>query len=160
MQATAMEAGAPGPVAAAAGAPNAPLLVANNIAKTYGDESEARNVVIRDVSFSLNRGEIVSIVGPSGCGKTTLLNLLCGVTALSGGNVSWHGRPLSGMPERVGYMLQKDLLLPWRTALGNVTLGLEIQRLDKAEREKKAHDMLSTVGLSAFHHYYPSALSG
>ena len=155
-----METGAPAPIAATAVGRNVPLLVANNIAKIYGDESESRNVVIRDVSFSLNSGEIVSIVGPSGCGKTTLLNLLCGVTALSGGNVSWRGRPLSGMPERVGYMLQKDLLLPWRNALGNVTLGLEIQGLDKADREKKAHDMLSTVGLSAFHHYYPSALSG
>jgi NitT/TauT family transport system ATP-binding protein len=136
------------------------LLLAASIGKTYGEDGVRPNPVIGDISFALGRGEIVSVVGPSGCGKTTLLNLLCGLIPLSHGTVHWRGRPLSGMPARVGYMLQKDLLLPWRTALANVTLGLELQRLGKGEREQRAHRLLRAVGLSAFHDYYPSALSG
>jgi NitT/TauT family transport system ATP-binding protein len=136
-----------------------PLLVADGVAKTYGSAGRS-TAVIGDVSFSLRPGEIVSIVGPSGCGKTTLLNLLCGLLPLTAGHVSWRGRPLAGMPTRVGYMLQKDLLLPWRTALSNVTMGLELQGLPRAEREAQAHAMLRTVGLADFHDYYPSALSG
>ena len=136
------------------------LLLAASIGKTYGENGDRPNPVIGDISFSLGKGEIVSIVGPSGCGKTTLLNLLCGLIALSRGTVHWRGRPLSGMPARVGYMLQKDRLLPWRTALTHVTLGLEVQGLGKGEREKRAHVLLRVVGLSAFHDYYPSALSG
>jgi NitT/TauT family transport system ATP-binding protein len=136
-----------------------PLLVAESVAKTY--ETDGRlHAVVGDVSFALRAGEFVSIVGPSGCGKTTLLNLLCGVIPLTAGRVSWRGRPLAGMPKRVGYMLQKDLLLPWRTALANVTLGLELKDLPRAEREARAHAMLRTVGLAEFHRYYPSALSG
>ena len=136
-----------------------PLLVAESVAKTYESDGRER-AVVGDVSFALHAGEFISIVGPSGCGKTTLLNLLCGVIPLTGGRVTWRGQPLSGMPRRVGYMLQKDLLLPWRTALANVTLGLELKDLPRAERHARAHAMLRTVGLSDFHGYYPSALSG
>jgi NitT/TauT family transport system ATP-binding protein len=135
------------------------LLVAGSVSKVYGFGAAA-NAVIGDVSFALSPGEIVSIVGPSGCGKTTLLNLLCGLLPLSSGSVQWRGAPLSGMPKRVGYMLQKDLLLPWRTALANVTLGLELQDIARADREERAHAMLRTVGLAKFHGYYPTALSG
>jgi NitT/TauT family transport system ATP-binding protein len=136
------------------------LLLVSGIGKTYGEDGDRPNPVIGDISFALGRGETVSIVGPSGCGKTTLLNLLCGLIPPSWGKVHWRGRALAGMPERVGYMLQKDLLLPWRTALGNVTLGLELQNVGAAEREKRAQHLLRVVGLSAFHDYYPSALSG
>ena len=83
----------------------------------FGEETGTPSEVIADVSFSLGHGEIVSLVGPSGCGKSTLLNLLCGLTPLTGGEVFWYGGVSTGMPKRVGYMLQKDLLLPWRTAL-------------------------------------------
>jgi NitT/TauT family transport system ATP-binding protein len=137
-----------------------PPLRATGIGKNYRTGTDRVIEVIADVSFELGEGEIVSIVGPSGCGKTTLLNMLCGVTPLLHGSVAWHGRPLSGMPERVGYMLQKDLLLPWRTAVGNVMLGLEVQRMSRRERQSKAHAVLQQVGLRSFHDYYPSALSG
>jgi NitT/TauT family transport system ATP-binding protein len=153
-----------GPVAVAPGHGPAPaqndLLRVSGIGKTYGEDGKRPNAVIGDISFVLGRGEIVSIVGPSGCGKTTLLNLLCGLIPPSCGKVHWRGQPLAGMPERVGYMLQKDLLLPWRTALRNVTLGLELEELSASEREKRAHSMLRIVGLSAFQDFYPSALSG
>jgi len=139
--------------------PETALVVAEGIAKTYAAHGRS-NAVIGDVSFTLRPGEIVSIVGPSGCGKTTLLNLLCGILPLSAGRVYWRGRPLDGMPRRVGYMLQKDLLLAWRTVLANVTLGLELQGVARAEREARARVMLRTVGLSDFQDYFPSALSG
>ena len=116
--------------------------------------------MIGSVSFDLGEGEIVSIVGPSGCGKTTLLNLICGLLLPTAGSVLWHGRELAGVPPRVGYMLQKDLLLPWRTAVQNVTLGLEVKGLDRRERFATAHRLLDRLGLAGFADYYPSALSG
>ena len=143
-----------------AAAPGTPLLVATHIAKNYGAAGERLTAVIDDISFSMTPGEIISVVGPSGCGKTTLLNLLCGLISLSRGTVSWRGQPLQGMPQRVGYMLQKDLLLPWRTALGNVTLGLELKPGTRSDREQRAHNILDKVGLTSFHDYYPSGLSG
>ncbi len=144
----------------AAAANSSPLLVATHLGKTYAEPGERLTAVIGDISFSMAPGEIVSIVGPSGCGKTTLLNLLCGLIPLSRGTVSWRGHPLHGMPERVGYMLQKDLLLPWRTALRNVTLGLELKPGAELERNERAHSILDKVGLASFHDYYPSGLSG
>ena len=139
---------------------SAPPLVASHLRKLFGEDTGVVSEVIADVSFSLGAGEIVSLVGPSGCGKSTLLNLLCGLTQLSGGQVAWHGEVSAGMPKRVGYMLQKDLLLPWRTALRNVTLGLEIHNVPSRERDDRARQLLDTIGLHGFHDYYPSALSG
>ena len=126
----------------------------------FGAEDDRPVEVIRSVSFDLARGEIVSIVGPSGCGKTTLLNLVCGLLAASSGTVLWHGQKLAGVPPRIGYMLQKDLLLPWRTAVQNVTLGLEVKGIGRRDRAAKARDLLERLGLDAFADYYPSTLSG
>ncbi len=128
--------------------------------KTFGAEDGRPVGVIGSVSFDLGKGEIVSIVGPSGCGKTTLLNLICGLLSPTAGSVLWHGRELAGVPPRVGYMLQKDLLLPWRTAVQNVTLGLEVKQVGRRERLATAHRLLDRLGLGEFADYYPSALSG
>src|ERR1700682_6429499 len=87
-------------------------LVVEHVTKSY--DVDGRVVpVIGDLSLTLDHGQIVSIVGPSGCGKTTLLNTLCGLLAPDSGRIRWHGREVSGQPQNVGYMLQKDLLLPW-----------------------------------------------
>ena len=137
-----------------------PPLVVSNLRKVFGEETDAPSEVIADLSLTLGHGEIVSIVGPSGCGKSTLLNLLCGLLPRTAGEILWYGGASTGMPKRVGYMLQKDLLLPWRTALKNVTLGLEIHNMPPKERTEKARKLLDTIGLSGFHDYYPSALSG
>jgi len=138
-----------------------PPLVVSNLRKVFGEETVNVSEVIANISISLGHGEIVSVVGPSGCGKSTLLNLLCGLVPRSGGEVYWYGSVSSGrMPKRVGYMLQKDLLLPWRTALKNVMLGLEIHNVPYGERLDRAQLLLDTVGLKGFHDYYPSALSG
>ena len=116
--------------------------------------------VIGDISLTLNRGEVISVVGPSGCGKTTLLNVLCGLLAPDSGSVRWYGKATSGQPANVGYMLQKDLLFPWRTALNNVLLGLEIRSVPAVEAEDRARAMLDQLGLHGFADNYPSTLSG
>src|SRR5258705_729740 len=140
------------------GAPVPPLVV-EHVTKSY--EVGGRIVpVIGDLSLTLREGEIVSIVGPSGCGKTTLLNTLCGLLAPDSGHIRWHGREVLGEPQDGGYMLQKDLLLPWRTALGNTMLGLQIRGVAPAEAEDKSRAMLDQLGLHGFADHYPSTLSG
>lgn len=136
-----------------------PPLVVEHVAKSY-EVSGLMVPVIGDLSLTLREGEIVSIVGPSGCGKTTLLNTLCGLLAPDSGRIRWHGHEVSGQPQNVGYMLQKDLLLPWRTALGNAMLGLEIRGVVSSEAEERSRAMLDQLGLHGFADHYPSTLSG
>jgi NitT/TauT family transport system ATP-binding protein len=136
-----------------------PPLVVEHVAKSYDLDGQIVPV-ISDLSLTLKRGEIISIVGPSGCGKTTLLNTLCGLLAPDSGHIRWHGREVFGQPQNVGYMLQKDLLLPWRTALGNTMLGLEIRGVAAAEAENRSRAMLDQLGLHGFADHYPSTLSG
>ena len=139
-------------------APAAPLVV-QHLAKSY--EVGGRMVsVIGDLSLMLDNRQIVSIVGPSGCGKTTLLNTLCGLLTPDSGRISWYGREITGQPQNVGYMLQKDLLLPWRTALGNVMLGLEVRGVIAREAKHRSRAMLDQLGLHGFADHYPSTLSG
>jgi NitT/TauT family transport system ATP-binding protein len=134
-------------------------LVVDRVSKSYDVDGKIVPV-IGDLSLSLDKGEIVSIVGPSGCGKTTLLNTLCGLIAPDTGSIRWYGRELAGQPQNVGYMLQKDLLLPWRTALGNVMLGLEIRGVAASEAHDRSRAMLDRLGLHGFADHYPSTLSG
>ena len=134
-------------------------LVVEHVSKSYDVDGKIVPV-IGDLSLSLDEGEIVSIVGPSGCGKTTLLNTLCGLIAPDAGRIRWYGRELAGQPQNVGYMLQKDLLLPWRTALGNVMLGLEIRGVAASEAHDRSRAMLDQLGLHGFADHYPSTLSG
>ena len=137
-----------------------PPLQACQIGKSFVGNDGNVLEIIRSLSFSLGSGEVVSVVGPSGCGKTTLLNLLCRLIEPTQGSVMWHGRELADVPPNVGYMLQKDLLLPWRTAIDNVMLGLQVKRLPRAERSRRAQDLLEMLGLSAFARHFPSTLSG
>jgi NitT/TauT family transport system ATP-binding protein len=147
-----------GPMAGTSIVPAIPLIV-DRVAKSY--EVDGKIVpVIGDLSLSLNKGEIVSIVGPSGCGKTTLLNTLCGLLAPDSGHIRWYGQEIAGQPQNVGYMLQKDLLLPWRTALNNVMLGLEIRGMAASEAISRSRAMLDQLGLHGFADHYPSTLSG
>jgi NitT/TauT family transport system ATP-binding protein len=141
-------------------APREILVQANGLGKAFDAADGSTMEIIRSISFNLRRGEIVSIVGPSGCGKTTLLNLLCGLLPPSNGAVLWHGQKLAGLPARLGYMLQKDLLLPWRTAIQNVMLGLQIKGMPKAARRERAMLLLNQLGLGSFADHYPSTLSG
>ena len=143
-----------------AGTGGPPPVEAWQVGKSFTTASGGVAEVIRSVNVTLRRGEIVSIVGPSGCGKTTLLNLLCGLLPLSRGGVSWYGRELDGVPPKAGYMLQKDLLFPWRTTFENAALGLQVKGVGRAERRDRVMALLERLGIAEFADYYPSALSG
>ena len=143
-------------------APAVPLVV-RHVAKSY--EVDGRLVpVIGDLSMTLDTGQIVSIVGPSGCGKTTLLKVLSGVLPPSAGEVCFDGRPLreAAMTGHIGYVFQRPMLLPWRTALGNVMLTMEVTRKEMSpqERQGEARRWLDIVGLRGFEERRPHELSG
>ncbi|MGN0341342.1 MAG: ABC transporter ATP-binding protein [Roseburia sp.] len=116
---------------------------------------------LSNISFSVTPGEFVAIVGPSGCGKSTLLSIIAGLLTPGSGEISYHGHPLT--PEntlQMGYMLQKDHLLEWRTIRKNVLLGLEIQKKLTPENLSYADELLDTYGLSSFADKHPGELSG
>ena len=119
-----------------------------------------RLAVLREVDLYADPGEFISIIGPSGCGKSTLLNILAGLDHPSSGTVYLHGHPTAQRLGRVGYMQQKDLLLPWRTVLDNVILGLELHRVPRRVARTRAFALLEQFGLKGFEHTYPYALSG
>src|SRR5580765_5991974 len=115
---------------------------------------------VAGVSIAVRDGEVVSLIGPSGCGKSTLLNIGSGLTAPSQGHAFVDGERVEGPNAHVAFMLQKDLLLPWRTIAENVQFGVEIQGLAAAERERRARTLLDTLNLGDFAGHYPHQLSG
>jgi ABC-type nitrate/sulfonate/bicarbonate transport system ATPase subunit len=117
-------------------------------------------VALEGASVDIASGSFVSIIGPSGCGKSTMFNIIAGLDRPTAGQVLIDGEDCTGQQGRVGYMLQKDLLLPWRTVLGNVVLGLEVAGVGKAARESLARRFLSHYGLDGFENRYPAELSG
>jgi NitT/TauT family transport system ATP-binding protein len=117
-------------------------------------------VAIRDVSLAVAAGEVVAIIGPSGCGKSTLLNLAAGLTLPNAGSVHLDGAVITRPSLHVAFMLQKDLLLPWRTIIENVELGQEIQGVARAERQRRGLALLSRYHLADFARHYPHQLSG
>jgi NitT/TauT family transport system ATP-binding protein len=103
----------------------------------------------------------VAIVGPSGCGKTTLLNAVDGLQPISGGALELNGKPITGPGPDRAMVFQQPSLLPWRTVLGNVIYGLELQgRTSRKERTERAGELIRLVGLGGFEHAYPTELSG
>ena len=116
--------------------------------------------VLRDVNFHADEGEFVSIIGPSGCGKSTLLNIIAGLDVPTSGSVSVQGSRDIQRLGSVGYMQQKDLLMPWRNVMDNATLGLELQGVSKREAGDRARQHLGRFGLEGFEKAYPHELSG
>src|SRR3989304_5262765 len=115
---------------------------------------------LEDVSFKVMPGEFVTIIGASGSGKSTLFNLCVGLHEPDEGEILIDGERPENRAGMVGYMPQRDLLLPWRSVLDNVLIPLEIQGVPKRESRQKALEMLSHFGLETFENEYPSALSG
>lgn len=102
------------------------VLQADNVTMAFAAGTASEVVAFRNISFSLHQGEILAIVGPSGCGKSTLFNVIAGLLRPTSGSVTVDGTLVDDATGHVGYMLQKDLLLPWRSVLENVMLGLEV----------------------------------
>ena len=134
-------------------------LSVRNVRKSFsGKAGDVR--VLDDLSFHINECDFVSIIGPSGCGKTTIFNIIAGLLEPDSGSLNYRGEEIESLRGRVGYMMQKDLLFPWRTVLGNVLLGLETRGVDRVEAEGKAREYLTAFGLSGFENAYPKTLSG
>ena len=115
---------------------------------------------IERVSLDVRAGEFVAVVGPSGCGKSTILNLVAGLDRPSDGRILLNGVPVEGPNPTVGFMLQKDLLLPWRTIVHNVEFGLEARSISRAARRQRALRELERCRLTDFAQSYPYQLSG
>jgi ABC-type nitrate/sulfonate/bicarbonate transport system ATPase subunit len=131
-----------------------------DVAKTFATRRGAAVTALAPVTLAIARGTFLTILGPSGCGKSTIFNIIAGLEMPSGGNVTLDGTSILGMSGVVAYMLQKDLLLPWRSILDNVVLGMEIDRIPRAEARARALPLLERYGLGGFEHRYPAELSG
>lgn len=117
-------------------------------------------VAARNVTLSIQPGEVVSLIGPSGCGKSTLLNMGSGLAKASAGTVKVNGEVVTGPNKHVAFMLQKDLLMPWRTISQNVEFGLELRGVKAAERSAISAKLLAQCHLKGFGNSYPHQLSG
>ncbi len=115
---------------------------------------------VEKANLAVAPGEFVAIVGPTGCGKSTLLNVAAGLLAPAGGSVRIFDAPLSGLNRQAGYLFQADALFPWKTAIDNVAIALEIDGVPRREALERAQGFLGQVGLGAFSHRYPHMLSG
>lgn len=131
------------------------LLKAEKVNKSFGEKQ-----VLQDVSITLNQGEIVSLLGVSGVGKTTLFNVLSGIYKPDSGRVLLNGSDITGKPGEISYMLQKDLLFPYRKVIDNVCLPLILKGKSKKEARKIADPYFATFGLEGEQMKYPSQLSG
>ena len=134
--------------------------VVDRLCHTYTSETGNPLPVIGDVNFSVKPFEFVAVVGPSGCGKSTLLNIMSGLLKPQLGSVTLDGQTLHGITPRIGYVSQSDSLLPWRTTLANVELGMELRGVPKQERREKAMTLIRQADLSGFENAYPYQLSG
>jgi len=128
------------------------ILEIKNLSHSYHN-LEGETLALSHLSFSMSKGEFISIVGPSGCGKSTLLSLISGLLKPEDGSVELHGKLM-------GYMLQKDHLLEWRSIYKNIILGLEIRHLLTSETKHKVQEYLEQYGLADFANAKPSELSG
>ena len=131
------------------------------VAKRFAARGKAPEVLaVSQVSFAIAPGEVVSIIGPSGCGKSTLLNMGAGLDAPSAGSVRVAGETVTGPNTHVAFMLQKDLLMPWRTISENIEFGLELRGVSVAQRRATSLQLLTQCHLEGFGASYPHQLSG
>jgi len=136
-----------------------PCLEVRGVNKTF-DENGRRTHALDDVSFAALPGEFITIIGPSGSGKSTLFNLITGLAQPDRGEIVIECGEVKRRAGRVGYMPQRDLLLPWRTVLNNVILGPELDGRSKREARQRARALLPLFGLEGFENAYPDTLSG
>lgn len=124
------------------------------------DDAGQAYTAVGETTLRIRAGEFVSVVGPTGCGKSTLLNIGAGLLPPTSGTVRVFGQPLSGINTRAGYMFQTEALMPWRSAIDNVMVGLQYRGVPDAEARAQAQAWLERVGLSGFGDHYPHQLSG
>ena len=115
---------------------------------------------LKAISLPLYENKVTAFIGPSGCGKSTLLNVAVGLLQPSAGRIRVFDEPLAGLNRKAGYLFQTEALMPWRTALQNVTAGLEFRKTDPSQAVRQAENWLQRVGLGGFGDRYPHQLSG
>jgi NitT/TauT family transport system ATP-binding protein len=130
-------------------------ILLRNVSKVFTrDERELQALI--DINIDVKEGEFLSIVGPSGCGKSTLLNIIAGLLRPTTGEISLDGQLLKGINTKIGYITQKDNLLPWRTTRENIEIGLEIRDVPRSERKSRAIELINRVGLAGFEDHFPN----
>ena len=135
------------------------ILEVKNISKKYQNKKD-ETLALQNVNFRVKKGEFVSIIGPSGCGKSTLLSIIAGLEEKSEGEIYIEGEKITGMSPKIGYMLQRDCLLEWRTIWSNVMFGLEVKGKKDENTVKYVENLLKKYELYDFKDKYPSELSG
>jgi NitT/TauT family transport system ATP-binding protein len=135
------------------------MIELRHVSKTFRKSDETVEAV-RDINVSIASREVVAVIGPSGCGKSTLLNMIAGLYAPTAGAVVYKGTLVSDVNTDVGYMTQKDNLLPWRTVRDNIAFPLELAGVAKSERLERADGVIKHVGLDGFERRFPHELSG
>lgn len=135
------------------------ILSLKNITKIY-QAKNGETKALDNINLDVKKGEFVSIIGPSGCGKSTLLSIVAGLEDKNTGKVFLDGNEIDGISSEIGYMLQKDSLLEWRTIYKNVILGLEIRGIKTKENEEYVNNLLKKYHLYEFKDKYPTQLSG
>jgi NitT/TauT family transport system ATP-binding protein len=136
-----------------------PVLDLRSVSVRYLTKS-GLNTAVTDVSVKVDPGEFVSIVGPSGCGKSTLLHVAAGLIRPAAGKVTYLGQEWTGLHPDVGYVTQKDTLLPWKNVIDNIALPLKLKGSGKAERRTVAAEMAENLGLADYLKHFPAQLSG
>lgn len=148
-------------VASDKGASNRQVLIsAQGLSKIYRSQNSEKVVALENVNLDIHKNEFIAIIGPSGCGKSTLLNILAGLYEPDSGQVLIDSNAAKGVNMKSGHISQTDTLLPWRTVLENVEVGLEIRGVGKKERRAIAEKLIEQVGLKGFEETYPFELSG
>ena len=135
------------------------ILSLKNITKIY-QAKNGETTALDNINLDVKKGEFVSIIGPSGCGKSTLLSIIAGLEEKNTGEIYLDGKKIDGISSEIGYMLQKDSLLEWRTIYNNVILGLEIRGIKTKENEEYVNSLLKKYNLYDFKDKYPTQLSG
>ena len=138
----------------------APIVELIKVNKNFATAGKGSVTVLKEVSLSVNSGEIVAVVGRSGCGKSTLLRMVCGLTAPSHGRVLYRERPVTGPVAGICMVFQNFSLYPWLNILQNVELGLEAKGITPQERRRQALAVIDMIGLDGFESAYPKELSG
>ena len=131
-----------------------------DVTVAFGPADAQAYIAVERARLAVADGEFVALVGPTGCGKSTLLNVAAGLLQPISGTVQIFDAPLAGLNREAGYLFQADALFPWKTAVDNVALGLEISGVPRSEALERAQAWLTSVGLGAFAHRYPHMLSG
>ena len=134
-------------------------LKVSNISKTFFNKKDYFTA-IEDVSFDVRDGEFLVILGPGRCGKTVLLNIIAGLVEKTSGSVIYDGKEINGVDPERGMVFQKTALMPFKTVMENVELGLKFSGMDKKKRREICQKYIDLVGLQGFENSYPNALSG